>query len=85
MEQIFIILSLILLFAITSCDQRQSKQTSASLEAMSNLHPYVTAGDPNIGRAFRIASDDITSNVAPLEGAAALSAAPLNKRRWEAL
>ena len=49
------------------------------------LHTYVTAGDPNIGRAFRIAVGDIASNLAPLDGAAALTAAPLNKKRWEAL
>ncbi len=54
-------------------------------EPTARLRPYVTAGDPNIGRAFRIAVGDIASNVAPLEGAAALTAAPLNKKRWEAL
>jgi hypothetical protein len=54
-------------------------------EPASNLHPYVTAGDPNIGRAFRIAVGDIASNLAPLDGAATLTAAPLNKKRWEAL
>ena len=29
-----------------------------AVEPVPNLHPYVTAGDPNIGRAFRIASGD---------------------------
>jgi hypothetical protein len=84
MKQIFIILSLVLLFAITSCDQQQSKQTRASSEAMSNLHPYLTAGDPNIGRAFRIASGDITSNVVPLPAMASILT-PVSKKRWDDL
>ena len=54
-------------------------------EPATNFHPYVTAGDPNIGRAFRIAVGDIASNLAPLDGAASLTAAPLNKKRWDAL
>jgi hypothetical protein len=54
-------------------------------EPRTNLHPYVTAGDPNIGRAFRIAVGDVASNLAPLDGAAALSAAPLSKKKWEPL
>ncbi|MBM4044506.1 MAG: hypothetical protein FJ279_05275 [Planctomycetes bacterium] len=49
------------------------------------LQPFVTAGDPNISRAFRIAVGDIASNVTPLEGAASLTAAPLSKKRWETL
>ncbi len=66
MKQIFSVLSLVLLFTITSCDQRPSNQPAASGETMSGLHPYVTAGDPNIGRAFRISSGDIVSNIVPL-------------------
>jgi hypothetical protein len=54
-------------------------------ESPEKLHPYVTAGDPNISRAFRIAVGDISSNLAPLDGAASLTAAPLSKKRWEAL
>ena len=65
MNQIFIVLSLVLLFATTSCDKRPSNQLAASSESMSGLHPYVTAGDPNIGRAFRIASGDLVSNILP--------------------
>jgi len=45
-------------------------------EPASNLHPYVTAGDPNIGRAFRIAVGDIASNVLPFQ------AAPISKNDW---
>jgi len=85
MKQIFFVLSMVLLFAVTSCDQRQSNQPAASREAMSDLHPYVTAGDPNIGRAFRIAVGDIASNLAPFDGAASLTAAPLNKKKWAVL
>ncbi len=45
-------------------------------EPASNLHPYVTAGDPNISRAFRIAVGDIASNVVPFQ------AAPISKNDW---
>jgi hypothetical protein len=77
MKQIFIVLSLVLLFATTSCDKRPSNQLAASSESMSGLHPYLTAGDPNIGRAFRIACGDLTSNVVPLSAISSLSTAPL--------
>ena len=39
-------------------------------ESAASLHPYVTAGDPNIGRAFRIAVGDIESNVMPFQAVA---------------
>jgi hypothetical protein len=42
------------------------------------LHPYVTAGDPNIGRAFRIASGDLVSNILPLT-------APYSPKKWKDL
>ena len=45
-------------------------------EPAASLHPYVTAGDPNIGRAFRIAVGDIESNVMPFQ------AVPMPKKRW---
>jgi hypothetical protein len=54
-------------------------------EPKAKLHTYVTNGDPNISRAFRIAVGDIASNLAPLDGAASLTAAPLSKKSWEAL
>lgn len=44
----------------------------------SNLHPYVTAGDPNISRAFRIASGDLVSNILPLT-------APYSPKKWKDL
>ena len=56
-----------------------------SAKPAASLTPYVTAGDPNIGRAFRIAVGDIASNLAPLDGAASLTAAPLNKKKWAVL
>lgn len=45
-------------------------------ESPEKLHPYVTAGDPNISRAFRIAVGDIASNVFPFQ------AAPISKKNW---
>ncbi|MDA1120918.1 MAG: hypothetical protein O2887_10595 [Bacteroidetes bacterium] len=81
MKQIFIILSLVLLFTITSCDKRPSNQPAASSESMSGLHPYVTAGDPNIGRAFRIASGDLVSNILPLTALPFLQ----SKKQWDTL
>jgi hypothetical protein len=49
-----------------------------SAEPASTLHPYVTAGDPNIGRAFRIASGDLVSNILPLT-------APYSPKKWKDL
>jgi len=71
-----IFLTVLLLASLTSVYAAESPE---------KLHPYVTAGDPNIGRAFRIAVGDIESNLAPLDGAASLTAAPLSKKRWEVL
>ena len=45
-------------------------------EPATRLHPYVSAGDPNIGRAFKIAVGDIESNVLPFQ------AAPFSKKDW---
>lgn len=45
-------------------------------ESPEKLHPYVTAGDPNISRAFRIAVGDIASNVLPFQ------AAPISTNNW---
>jgi hypothetical protein len=45
-------------------------------EPAARLHPYVTSGDPNIGRAFKIAVGDIESNVIPFQ------AAPISKSKW---
>jgi hypothetical protein len=81
MKQIFIVPSLVLLFAITSCDKRPSNQLASSSESMSGLHPYVTAGDPNIGRAFRIASGDLVSNILPLTA----FPFPQSKKQWDTL
>ncbi|MDA0197079.1 MAG: hypothetical protein O2887_10550 [Bacteroidetes bacterium] len=66
MKRIFLLSSLVLLFAITSCYQQQSKQTGASPEAMSNMHPYLTTGYHDIDKALRNASGDIVSNILPL-------------------
>ncbi|MEI6712565.1 MAG: hypothetical protein WCO60_02360 [Verrucomicrobiota bacterium] len=52
-------------------------------DSVANLHPYVTAGDPNIGRAFRIAVGDIGSSVVPMAAATTLLNCPLNAKRWE--
>ena len=52
---------------------------------VANFHPYVTAGDPNIGRAFRIAVGDINSSVVPMAAATSLPNLPLNAKRWEAV
>jgi hypothetical protein len=49
------------------------------------LHPYVTAGDPNISRAFRIACGDVSSSVVPMAAATVLPNLPLNAKRWEAV
>lgn len=47
-----------------------------SAESPEKLHPYVTAGDPNLSRAFKIAVGDIASNVVPFQ------AAPISKKNW---
>jgi hypothetical protein len=52
--------------------------TLHAAQPASNLHPYVTAGDPNIGRAFRIASGDLVSNILPLT-------APFSPKKWNDL
>ena len=55
-------------------------------ESVSNLHPYVTAGDPNIGRAFRIASGDFVSNILPSTALPFPRARfPQSKNQWDAL
>ena len=56
-----------------------------SAESPEKLHPYVTAGDPNIGRAFRIAVGDIASSVVPMSAATTLLNNPLSAKRWEAV
>jgi len=55
------------------------------MASATELHPYVTAGDPNISRAFRIACGDITSNVVPLPAMASLPVTPLSAERWTSL
>lgn len=50
-------------------------------EPASNPHPFVTAGDPNIGRAFRIASGDLVSNILPSSALLSLQ----SKKQWDAL
>lgn len=63
--------------------QRANDKTNA---APSSKHfPYVTAGLPNISRAFRIAAGDIMSNVAPLAAMPSLPVVPLSAKKWEAL
>lgn len=85
MKQIFIALTLVLLFTITSCDRQKSKQAGFSPEAVCNLHPYLSSGDPNISRAFRIACGDIISNVVPLQAMASYSVTPVSQKRWDDL
>jgi len=52
-------------------------------EPAAKLHPYLTARDPNLSRAFRIAVGDIASNVAPLAAISSLSTGGLPLDRWE--
>jgi len=47
-----------------------------AVKPAANLHPYVITGDPNIGRAFKIAVGDIESNVLPFQ------AAEISEKEW---
>jgi hypothetical protein len=46
--------------------------------------PFLSAGDPNIGRAFRIACGDLRSNVVPWPAVTELPI-PLPAKKWQAL
>ncbi|MEX1118541.1 MAG: hypothetical protein WEB60_07075, partial [Terrimicrobiaceae bacterium] len=47
--------------------------------------PYLTTGDPNLDRAFRIACGDLTSNLVPLRAAESLTHCPVTAERWQSL
>ena len=57
----------------------------SAAEPKAQRHPFLTAKDPNLSRAFRIATGDLTSNVVPLAAISSLSVAPLPLSRWEAV
>ena len=57
----------------------------SAAEPTAQRHPFLTAKDPNLSRAFRIACGDLTSNVVPLAAISSLSIAPLPLSRWEAV
>ncbi len=48
------------------------------------LLPFLSAGDPNIGRAFRIACGDLRSNVVPWPAVTELPI-PLQAKKWQVL